>query len=103
MITIKQHHAKSKQGKLLFRGPSEEPNNGEFGLVAGLICPDEGMELAPCRTAMQHQQVVKASSGHNPPPFLISDVKNYCKIRGNALNRKKIQSKFKFHHLIAFN
>jgi hypothetical protein len=30
------------------------------------------MELAPCLSAVAEKQVVKASSGHNPLPFLIS-------------------------------
>ena len=77
MTTFKGITLYKKQGKItLPRSVGRAKQKEGVGLVAGLICPNEGMELAPCRAAMQHQQVVKASSGHNPPPFLISDVKN---------------------------
>jgi len=37
-----------------------------------------GMELAPCYRFLA-KQVVKASSGHIPQPFLISNIKNLSK------------------------
>jgi hypothetical protein len=41
---------------------------------------DSGMDLAPCHTSSG--QVVKASQGHYPQPFLISGKRTVAKIGG---------------------
>jgi len=51
------------------------------------------MELAPYFQLVKHQQVVKASQGHFPQPFLIRDV-----VRTGA----KISSLFSYFQILGF-
>jgi len=46
------------------------------------------MDLAPCSIVVD--QVVKASQGHYPQPFLISNKKNYCKYKAGLIFLKII-------------
>ena len=48
-------------------------------LESDLSARNCGMELAPC--CCMQQQVVKASKGHYPQPFLISMIKNWDKCK----------------------
>jgi hypothetical protein len=71
--------------------------HGNIQLVASdLSVPFSGMELAPA-PPLPRWEVAKASQGHDPLPFWISDVKNWCKGNITKFDFPNFLSQINFH------